>query len=127
MSFQVDYNENDHIIVSHLRGSFDWAVMDHIIPVIAGQIIKNDCPRILIDCRGTFMNLSTDKIYHTPMKLSDSLARLQVDVARLKQAMVIDSKGTEDFHFLETVSVNNHQNTKMFFDEEIARHWLLGK
>jgi hypothetical protein len=42
-----------------------------------------------------------------------------------KRALVV-SEQSSDFHFLETVFINQGHNVKMFTDIEEAMSWLLG-
>jgi len=44
--------------------------------------------------------------------------------SRCKRALVVREQST-DFHFLETVFLNQGHNVKMFTDINEAMHWLL--
>lgn len=124
MPFQVSFDEKDCIITSRLQGKFDWTVVEKMVPQLSKLIKQHSCARILLDFHESDMNLSTLGIYLTPQKLAAEFKKNGVDIYPLKRALYIS---TEDpsYNFLETVTINNSQTLKIFFDESLARSWLI--
>lgn len=124
MSLDIAFDESDQIIVFKLPESFTWQVLEEGVPLIANLHLEHTCSRILLDFRQTKMELSTLKIYQTPQKLAQELAKFNIDIRELKRAFLM-REGDEDMHFFETGSLNNLQNFKAFTNLEEAREWLL--
>ena len=126
MPFLVTYHQEDHLIESRLVGTFDWNVMENMVPEIARLVIEKTCERVLLDFQAANLNLSTYKIYVTPEKLAAEFQKYNVDIRLLKRALVL-AKRDEDFDFLETVTLNRQQTMKLFTDPGLARDWLKRK
>jgi hypothetical protein len=124
MSFQVIYHEGENYIESFLEEDFNWSVMERMVPRISKWVNEKNCTNILLDFRGGNLDLSTLKIYLMPERLGEEFKKYGVHLLSLKRAMVI--KGNDrDYHFLETVSINNNQNLHLFLDKDEAIKWLL--
>ncbi|NMC86256.1 MAG: hypothetical protein GYA58_13315 [Anaerolineaceae bacterium] len=126
MSIQVFFNEEDQIIESHLDEPFDWSIIERMVPQLSHQILERQCRRILLDFRGANLHLSTFNVYATPQKLAEEFKKLGIDIRSLKRALIF-MPDDGDYRFLETVSINQAQTLRIFFDEEMAKAWLTGK
>jgi hypothetical protein len=126
MSIQVFFNEEDQIIESHLDEPFDWSIIERMVPQLSRQILERQCLRILLDFRGANLHLSTFNVYATPQKLAEEFKKRGVDIRSLKRALIF-MPDDGDYRFLETVSINQAQTLRIFFDEEMAKAWLTGK
>ena len=126
MSIQVFFNEEDQIIESHLDEPFDWSIIERMVPQLSHQILERQCRRILLDFRGANLNLSIFNVYATPQKLAEEFKKRGIDIHSLKRALIF-MPDDGDYRFLETVSINQAQNLRVFFNEELAKAWLTGK
>jgi hypothetical protein len=124
MPFQIIFNKEHCVIEAQMQGEFDWAVMEKMIPEMARTIRENQCQRVLMDFRGAQYNVSTFTIYLTPEKLFNEFQKYDIDIRRLRRALLF-VKNAENFRFFETVSVNQSQAVRIFLDEKAARDWLL--
>lgn len=123
MPFKVWFNEAEQVIEIKVTKVFDWPVMLQLVPRVSELSLENQCRKIMVDARGAKLDLSVLKIYSTPEMLAKEFAAHGVDVRRLKRALMI-VKDAEGYRFFETVSMNQSQNMRLFFDEPSAREWL---
>ena len=123
MTFKVTYNENTNIIESRVHGDFDCGLIERMVPELAKLVLKMNSDLIFIDFRYCKVNMSTMKIYETPKKIAQEFAKMGVDASKLRRAILINT-AQNDFDFLESVTSNNAQILKLFYDEESAIAWL---
>ncbi|NMC83999.1 MAG: hypothetical protein GYA58_01815 [Anaerolineaceae bacterium] len=126
MSIHVFFNEEDQIIESHLDEPFDWSIIERMVPQLSRQILERQCRRILLDFRGANLHLSTFNVYATPQKLAEEFKKRGIDIRSLKRALIF-MPDDGDYRFLETVSINQAQTLRVFYDEEPAKIWLTNK
>jgi hypothetical protein len=124
MPFDIRYYENEYIIESNLLGDFDWQVMVNMVPALAKQIKEKECNRVLLDYRSGKINLSTLKIYDTPVKLKEEFEKYGVNLFALKRVLLINAIDS-DHKFFETVMLNQGQTLKIFLDKDSAIQWLI--
>lgn len=123
MTYRVTFTETTNIIESRVHGDFDWNLVEHMVPEIGKFVLKTNSNLIFIDFRESKVNMSTIIIYETPRKIAEEFEKLGVDVRKLRRAILI-TPTQEDFDFLDSVTANNAQVLKLFYDEESAIQWL---
>jgi hypothetical protein len=123
MTFKVTFNESTHIIESRVHEDFDWNLIEHMVPEIGKLVQKENSDLIFIDFRDSKVTMSTIKIYETPRKIADEFSKTGVNVRKLKRAILINPN-QKDFDFLDSVTANNAQILRLFYDEESAMKWL---
>jgi len=84
---------------------------------------RSACTRVLVDCRGAAVRLSTMDIYDLPTLLADLAQRQGLEISAFKRALLVDGSFS-DFAFAENVAVNRGQQVRVFMDEALARGWL---
>ena len=97
-----------------------------MVPQLSRQILERQCRRILLDFRGANLHLSTFNVYATPQKLAEEFKKRGIDIRSLKRALIF-MPDDGDYRFLETVSINQAQTLRVFYDEEPAKIWLTNK
>jgi len=126
MPHTMIYNLELHIIETKYQGIVTLKEIKETISE-AIQIIQDvNCFLTLGDYRNAKVNLSTLEIHQLPKLMSDVLTQSGIAPHKLKRAFVI-AKDLDDFHFFETVTLNNGQMAKIFQDIDEAKKWLLQK
>ncbi|PKN98723.1 MAG: hypothetical protein CVU42_10935 [Chloroflexi bacterium HGW-Chloroflexi-4] len=124
MNFKVTFNESTQIVESRVHCDFDWTLVETMIPEIGKHIIENGSNLIFIDFRRSKVMMSTIKIYETPRKIAEEFGKMGINAQKLRRAILI-KPGQKDFDFLESVTSNNAQILKLFYEEELAMQWLI--
>lgn len=124
MNFKVTFNDKTQIVESKVHCEFDWNLVESMIPEIGKHILQSGTNLIFIDFRRSKVTMSTTKIYETPRKIAEEFAKMGIDAKKMRRAILI-MPGQKDFDFLESVTSNNAQILKLFYDEEQAMNWLI--
>jgi len=125
MSHTVTYNSKLGLVETKAKGELGLEEAKEIIAQIGLVAKENSCFLCLSDYREVKLTLSTIEIYEIPKILSKTITSLSLAVFKFKRAIVF-AKGSRDFYFLETVTINNGQYAQLFEDMEGAKKWLLG-
>lgn len=121
MSYKINYNKEEEYIAVTVEGKFALSNLKELAADLAGFIEQYGCSRILNDMRQARLTKDTVDIYNMPKSAS------QAGIGpRFKRALVV-SEISSDFHFLETVFINQGHIVKMFTDIDAALRWLLNK
>ena len=119
MPYKIVYDkEGDYILIS-VEGDFGLPILKDMAEDVASVIEQHGCNRILNDMRRAKFTAGTIDIYNMP-----KTARTSGIGMHCKRALVT-SEQSSDFHFLETVFLNQGHNVKIFTDIEEAMSWLL--
>jgi len=121
MSYKINYDKEQDYIAVTIEGDFGLSTIKELAADIAGSVKRYNCNRILNDMRHARLTEGTFNIYNMPKIAS----RAGVE-PRFKRALVV-SKLSSDYHFLETVFVNQGHIVKVFTDIDAALRWLLNK
>lgn len=123
MTYKVTFNKTTKIIESRINQDFDWNLVEHIAPEICKHVINQNSELLFFDLRKSKISMSTIKIYETPRKIGEEFAKSGVNIREMKRAVLINPD-QKDFDFLDSVTANNAQILKLFYDEESAMKWL---
>jgi len=121
MPYKINYNREHGYIAVTVEGEFALSNLEELAADITRLTKRYSCNRILNDMRHASLTKDTLDIYHMPKK-----AKQAGIVPGLKRALIV-SELSSDFHFLETVFVNQGHIVKLFTDIDAARSWLLNK
>lgn len=121
MSYKINYNKEQDYIAVTIEGDFALPTLKELAAETVRFIERYNCKRILNDMRRARLTEDTFNIYNMP-KIS-SQAGIE---PRFKRALVVDELSS-DYHFLETVFVNQGHIVKVFTDIDTALRWLLNK
>jgi len=121
MSYEINYNKEQNYIAVTIEGEFSLSTLKELSARVAGFIEQYDCKRILNDMRQASLTSNSFNIYKMPRIVSQAGIE-----PRCRRALVV-SKMTPDFHFLETVFINQGHIVKMFTEIDAALRWLLTK
>ena len=121
MPYKIAYEKENKYILIIVEGDFALPMLKNLAADVARYIEQHGCNRILNDMRQAKLTKGTIDIYNMPKIASAS----GIDT-HCKRALVV-SEHSSDFHFLETVFINQGHNVKMFTDIEEAMSWLLNK
>lgn len=123
MAWQVEYLQNQEIILVKNTGELTYQDFDEHIGEVAALSKANNVFQILSDNTEMITDLGTLAIYSFPTLYEEAgLSR------RSKIAVLIspEDRGIDDFKFYETVCQNNGYRSKIFFQYEDALEWLKG-
>lgn len=118
MDYELEYDEERHLILGHVHGVFDTAVVRRMAVDLAEMVREHECFRLLNDLRDATITGSTPDIYEMPRTVRD----VGVPV-RCRRALIV-REPVDDFRFLETTSVNVGQQVRVFTDPDEALEWL---
>jgi hypothetical protein len=121
MPYKVYYEEEGDYLSVTVEGDFALSTLKDLAADVAKSIAQYGCNRILNDMRRAKLTTGTIEIYNMPKTASASGMN-----SYCKRALVVREKSS-DFHFLETVFLNQGHNVKMFTDIEEAMSWLLNR
>jgi len=126
MSFKVTYNEagfTHAVYEGELTISEALKMLDEVAIVLS----LYNCRRLISDYTNARLALSFMDIHKMPVLLKQQTEEKGFSIFIVKRAIIAPSQLNQDFHFFETVSVNNSHNVKIFFNLEEARNWLLNE
>lgn len=121
MPYKINYNKEYGYIAVIVEGEFTLSTLKELAADVARFIERYSCNRILSDMRHASLTKETLDIYHMPKNAEQAGI-----VPSIKRALVV-SELSSDFHFLETVFVNQGHIVKLFTDINAAQGWLLNK
>ncbi len=85
---------------------------------------QNAWTRVLSDCLGASLELSTLEIYALPDTLAERYAKQELSVHKCRHAIVCTSN-IDDFRFMETMLRNRSHTAAIFTDIDEANDWLM--
>ncbi len=124
MNFKVTFNESTQIVECRVHCDFDWSLIETMVPEIGKYLLQSGTNLIFIDFRRSKVTMSTTKLYETPRKIAEEFGKMGIDAKKLRRAILI-KPGQKDFDFLDSVTSNNAQILKLFYEEELAMQWLI--
>ena len=126
MPFKVTYNEAGfmHAVFEGDLSIFEVLEMADEVATVSN---RHNCRLIISDFTNARLALSFMDIHKMPGLLKEQAEKKGFSIFMLKRAIIAPEQTHQDFHFFETVSLNNSQNVKFFSDQEEARTWLLNE
>ena len=121
MSYKINYNKEQDYIAVTIEGEFTLSTIKELAADVAGFVERYNCNRILNDLRQARLTEETLDIYNMPKN-----ARQAGIGPYLRRALVVNELSS-NFHFLETVFINQGHVVKLFTEMDDALHWLLNK
>jgi len=119
MTFTVKYDQEKKYIMASIRGELNLPLLKDIAFEVSKTINETGCKLILNDLREAIPTKGTLDIYSMPEMVK------QAGIApAIKRALIVGDRN-QDFHFFETVFVNQANFVKMFANMEDAEAWLL--
>ena len=123
-SYTVTYNAELKIIETTVDGDIDLNVLKDIFTAQAQTSKDSNCNLMLNDYRNARIKITVIEIYELPKIIAKIAASFGRSASRTIRALVIPTF-KEDYRFYETVTANNSQTEKLFFEIEEAKKWLL--
>ncbi len=123
MTHTVTFNAELNIVETKVQGDLWPAEAKALTSEIAQAVIQHNCCLCLSDYRQAVLRLSTLDLYEIPKSITKLLKAADIPANKLRRALVVSNKA-EDFHFFETVSLNDGQLAKVFQDRDQALSWL---
>jgi hypothetical protein len=121
MPYQIHFDEDSQYIMVIVTEQLELHLMEQMAKDVAKIVQETGVRVVLNDLRNAKPPESTLDVYNMP-KMAQRAGVSQF----CKRALVVGNKGT-DFHFLETVFINQGHQVRMFTEIEDAKKWLLGK
>lgn len=121
MSYTVKYDENMDCILVTIQGNLDLKVLRSVASEVSLLMGENDCKPVLNDMRKATLSKGIMEVYRMPQVAKDQGIK-----PICKRAIVIP-KDAPEFHFLETVFVNQGHIVKFFTDIDAAKEWLFSE
>jgi len=118
MEYSIRFDGKEQIISVSVKGELNLSSLKGMAADVAKSVKENDCNRILNDLRNAKPTNRILDIY----KMPESVDKIGVEKT-IKRALLVEGDPNE-YHFLETVFVNQGHRVKLFTDIEIARKWL---
>ena len=109
------------LLCRYCHEDLDLGTLQDLAQDIFKEIERHGCNRILNDIQQARLTKGPFETYNMP-----GLARHVGVGLSCKRALLVSDVST-DFHFLETVFLNQGHNVKLFTDSDKAPHWLLNK
>ena len=123
-SYTVTYNAELKIIETTVDGDIDLSVLKEIFTAQAQTSKDSNCNLMINDYRNARIKITVIEIYELPKIIAKIAASFRRSASRTIRALVIPTF-KEDYRFYETVTANNSQTEKLFFDIEEAKKWIL--
>ena len=121
MGYELSYDAEKKIIRGRVLGEFIPSLVKNMAVDLEKLGRKHKCPRLLNDLREAVISKSLLDIYSMPRVVEE--AGMQKSFRR-----AIDvNPPVNDYRFLETVSVNEGQEVRVFSDPEEALRWLVAE
>jgi hypothetical protein len=126
MTHTITYKSDTSTLEIKYQGDVNMNDVRKIYINAAQMVKEHNCHLIFSDYREATIKLSTLEIYDLPIVLSGILSQFEISVYKLKRAFVV-AKDLQDYHFYETVTLNQGQNARIFQDIVEAKEWLSKK
>ena len=123
-TYTVTYNAELKIIETTVDGDIDLSVLKEIFTAQAQTSKDSNCNLMINDYRNARIKITVIEIYELPKIIAKIAASFGRSASRTIRALVIPTF-KEDYRFYETVTANNSQTEKLFFDIEEAKKWIL--
>jgi hypothetical protein len=121
MGYELSYDAEKKIIRGRVLGELNPSLVKNMAVDLEKLGRKHKCPRLLNDLREAVISKSLLDIYSMPRVVEE--AGMQKSFRR-----AIDvNPPVNDYRFLETVSVNEGQEVRVFSDPEEALRWLVAE
>jgi len=121
MAYKINYNKEQNYIRVTVDGDFSLSTGKELAADVASFVKRYNCNLVLNDLRHARLTQGTLDIYQMP-----KITRQVGIETHIKRALVV-SEVSSDFHFLETVFINQGHIVKIFTDINAALQWLLNK
>ncbi len=119
MGINLKFNEEAKYIEISVTGDFSLKTLKNITEEVIIYIKKYKCNYILNDLRNATLTESPLSVYSMPkIAIKAGIER------KIKRAIIVNELAS-DYHFLETVFVNQGNIVKLFDDFNKAETWLL--
>lgn len=126
MPFTVEYDPEVDLITACVQGDVNLSTLQDLAKAIVSLVKQTDCHHVLSDLREVNLLASVGEMYFLPQFIQDVAAEKGINLFAVQRAFLA-SKNDKTLQFFELISVNRNHRTKMFFDLEEARAWLLKK
>lgn len=120
MGYELAYDQERDLMVGRVWGNIDETLVKEMAGDLAKLVASSGCHRLLNDLRNARIAHSALEIFGMPRIVDEE----GVPVG-CRRALVVPAP-SEDFRFLETVSVNVYQRVRIFTDMQRAIAWLTG-
>jgi hypothetical protein len=97
--------------------------IEDIVNSVMGLAKLYNCFCVLEDGREMKLEVLASEIYDLPEAIANMVRNSGFSIHEFKRAFLL-KQHHEYISFFETVSLNNAQNTKLFYDFEEAVNWL---
>jgi len=124
MPYTVEHQPAENIIVARVWGKANLSVLQKLAKEIILVSRQSVCFCMLTDLREVELNVSTMDIYSLPGFIKETAQANDIDIFSVKRAFVM-TESQKILQFYETISLNRSHHTKLFFDIEQAKKWLL--
>ncbi|HBX68702.1 MAG TPA: hypothetical protein DEH25_04795 [Chloroflexi bacterium] len=120
MTFEANYDATLNCIIVVVHGELNLTTLQELAGAVAGLITSTNCKCMINDLRDAYPAHALE-IYNMPQA-----AKNEGVVQAHRRALVVGDKAA-DFHFLETVFINQGHQVRMFPDFAAAQKWLKGE
>jgi hypothetical protein len=115
----------DYLLISY-QGEFNLDVIKQFAPRIILAIKHRDCYRLLEDYRKTIFKKDAASITSMQTYQMENLINNGIPYSQVKRALMVDENqvSIQEMGFFESLSINNGQQVKVFYDMYKAIKWL---
>lgn len=121
MGYELSYDAEKKIIRGRVLGEFIPSLVKNMAVDLEKLGRKHKCPRLLNDLREAVISKSLLDIYSMPRVVE------QAGMQKSFRRAIVVNPPVNDYRFLETVSVNEGQEVRVFSDPEEALRWLVAE
>jgi len=118
MGYELSYDQERDLILGKVEGDLNRVLVEEMSHEFAKLTSSSRCFKLLNDLRSANITPSTFDIYAMPRIVEKQ------GVPFVSRRAILVSELSEEFEFLETVSVNVGQMVRIFNDEQAALEWL---
>ena len=119
MQCSVAYDQEMDYSLASCEGIFNLATIKKYARKIVETAEEHGCKRLLNDLRDVQLDVDTMDIFKSP-----EVVQMKGIDRHWQRAVVVAEEYEKDFHFFETVAVNNGHLMKVFVDYQSAVEWL---
>jgi hypothetical protein len=121
MGYELSYDAEKKIIRGRVLGELNPSLVKNMAVDLEKLGRKHKCPRLLNDLREAVISKSLLDIYSMPRVVE------QAGMQKSFRRAIDVNPPVNDYRFLETVSVNEGQEVRVFSDPEEALRWLVAE